>query len=259
MKILKLLAISVSFTAGVFSTQAAADDDAVIQMIDEKVLQRLQADRPDLEFGDVKSSPLDGYYEFSIGNRQTIYVSDDGKHFFSGELYFAEPERFVNATEMARSSERRDLLASVPESEMIIFAPEGETKAVMNVFTDVTCGYCRKLHEQMGEMNDLGIEVRYLAYPRTGIRREGALTTSYAETSKAWCADDRLDAMTKLKTGQKVATETCEDNPLEKHFLMGQKFGVSGTPAIVMPDGSLLPGYRSPEAYAALLGLTAGE
>lgn len=255
MKISILLAVSLMFSAVLSSAVFASDEDAAIQMISEKVLRQIQSDRPDLEFGEVKASPLEGYYEFSIGNRQTIYVSEDGAHFFSGELYFSESERFVNATEMARSKERTELLAAVPDSEMIIFSPEGETKAVMNVFTDVTCGYCRKLHEQMSEMNALGIEVRYLAYPRTGIRRDGALTTSYSETSKAWCSDDRLDAMTNLKSGQQLDVPVCEENPLEKHFLLGQKFGVSGTPAIVMPDGTLLPGYRSPEAYAALLGL----
>jgi len=234
---------------------AQSEEEAAIQRIKELVIAPLQADRSDLQFTEIKKSPLVGYYEFSIENRQTIYVSADAEHFFAGELYFSEPDRFVNATEIARSEERKQQLAAIPESEMIIYAPEGETKAVMNVFTDVTCGYCRKLHEQMTEMNALGIEVRYFAYPRTGIRRDGEYTASYAETSKAWCAEDQNKAMDELKGGERVSLESCDDNPLEKHYEIGQKFGISGTPAIVLPDGSLHPGYRSPENYAALLGI----
>ena len=230
-------------------------DDSVTEMIEETIIKELSTARPELKFGNVKSSPIPGYFEVSIDNRQTVYVSEDGKHFFAGELYFAEPGRFVNATEMARASERKTELASIPESELIIYAPEGETKAVMTVFTDVTCGYCRKLHGQIAEMNALGIEVRYLGYPRTGIVRDGKQTRAYKETVKAWCASDRNQAMDRLKSGRGVSVDVCDNNPLAKHFELGQKFGVSGTPAIVIPDGTLLPGYRSPENYAALLGI----
>ena len=231
-------------------------EDEVTLMIQETIVKELSRARSDLSFGSVKPSPIGGYYEVSIGNRQTVYVSEDGKHFFSGELYFPEPGGgFLNATEMARATERRAILASVPESELIIYAPDGETKAVMNVFTDVTCGYCRKLHGQIAEMNALGIEVRYFGYPRTGIVRDGKQTKAYKETVKAWCADDKNVAMDRLKSGKNVDVGVCENNPLAKHFELGQQFGVSGTPAIVIPDGTLLPGYRSPENYAAILGI----
>lgn len=223
--------------------------------IEQNILSGLRTARPDLEFGEPRPSPIDGYYEVTISGGQAVYVSADGKHFFSGELYFSEPGRFINATEMARTEKRLSTLATLDESEMIIFSPEGETKAVMTVFTDVTCGYCRKLHDQMAEMNDLGIEVRYMAYPRSGIERNGVFTNEYIETAKAWCADDRKAAMTTLKSGGSVEQAVCDDSPVAAHYKIGSEFGVSGTPAIILPDGSLLPGYRSPEGYAEVLGI----
>lgn len=224
-------------------------------MIEKNILEGLRGARPDLEFGAPKKSPIEGYYEVSISGAQTIYVSEDGKHFFSGELYFSEPGRFINATEMARTKKRLEVLATLDQDEMITFSPEGKTKAVITVFTDVTCGFCRKLHNQMVEMNDLGIEVRYMAYPRSGIKRDGAYTREFEETVKAWCADDRKATMTAIKNGKKVDQDICENSPVEKHFQIGSSFGVSGTPAIILPDGSLLPGYRSPEDYAVILGI----
>lgn len=255
MKIVKILSLTLGCVVGISQPSLAMDEDKSAEQIEKAILSSLRDSRPGLDFGNVTPSPIPGYYEVSINEVQAVYVSEDGKHFFSGELYFVEPGRLVNATEMARSADRLEALATVSESEMIVFSPKGETKAIMSIFTDVTCGYCRKLHAQMDEMNELGIEVRYLAYPRSGIQQNGEFTASYLETAKAWCADDRQDAMTDIKGGVPVSVALCSDNPLEKHFLLGQKFGVTGTPAIVMPDGTLLPGYRSPQDYAALLGI----
>jgi len=257
MNLTRVVLITVSAFLFTPLTGVAQETVERFEDIKSQILNQLRQARPDLEFGSVAPSPLLGYYEVSIDNRQTVYVSEDGKHFFTGELYFAKPGELVNATEMTRSKERKQVLAGLSESDMIIYKPEGETKAVLNVFTDVTCGYCRKLHGQVAEMNDLGIEVRYLAYPRTGIRRNGELTSSYIETAKAWCAKDRQAAMTKLKQGQDVPVQNCDNNPLEEQYLLGQKFGVTGTPAIVLADGSLVPGYRSAQAYAELLGVAA--
>ena len=248
-----VLALFLGFSTHLSSQEAASDQ--LTQNIEQSILNGLREARPDLEIGQPVPSPIDGYYEVSISADQTIYVSADGKHFFSGELYFAEPGRFINATEMARTEQRLEILASLDESEMIIFAPEEGTKAVMTVFTDATCGFCRKLHDQMAEMNDLGIEVRYMAYPRSGIKREGEYTREYELTSKAWCADDRKSAMTAVKAGLTVDVEPCDEPIISKHYQIGAQFGVSGTPAIILPDGSLLPGYRSPSEYARILGI----
>ena len=236
------------------STQLTSQQP-LTRTIEESILNGLREARPDLEIGQPVPSPVEGYYQVPISADQTIYVSADGKHFFAGELYFAEPGRFINATEMARAKRRLEVLAGIDKTEMIIFAPEEGTKAVMTVFTDATCGFCRKLHDQMAAMNALGIEVRYMAYPRSGIKREGEYTHEYELTSKAWCADDRKSAMTAVKAGLAVDVETCDEPIISKHYQIGVDFGVNGTPAIILPDGSLLPGYRSPSEYARILGI----
>ena len=228
------------------------------ESIEKNILTGLREARPDFEFGTLQPSSIEGYYEVSISNAQTIYASEDGRHFFWGELYFAEPGRFINAAEMARAEKRLEVLASLDKSEMIVFAPEGETRAVMTVFTDVTCGFCRKLHNQMAEMNDLGIEVRYMAYPRSGIKRDGNYTGEYTQTARAWCADDREAALTALKNGDTTAGEVCEEPIVSEHYRIGSQFGVDGTPAVILPDGSLLPGYRTPGEYARILGIGGG-
>jgi len=234
---------------------------SVEESIETSILEGLRNARPDLDFGKPEPSPVEGYYEVSISGAQTIYVSEDGKHFFSGELYYAEPGRFVNATEVERTKHRLEVMSTLNEEDMIVYKPKGETKAVMTVFTDVTCGFCRKLHDQMAEMNDLGIEVHYLAYPRSGIERDGSYTREYEETVKAWCAPEaeRAEVLTALKSGQLVDIDICADTPVEEQYELGRTFGVTGTPAIILPNGSLLPGYRSAKEYARILGIDAGS
>jgi thiol:disulfide interchange protein DsbC len=105
------------------------------------------------------------------------------------------------------------------------------------VFTDIDCGYCRKLHNEMAKYNAEGITVRYMPYPRSGLN-----TPSYYKAVSVWCSDDRRDALTRAKAGKDVPRATC-DNPVQASLELGHQLGVTGTPALVLEDGQLLPGY----------------
>jgi thiol:disulfide interchange protein DsbC len=132
---------------------------------------------------------------------------------------------------------------------MVIFPATGTRKAVINVFTDVDCGFCQKLHQEVPELNRMGVEVRYLAYPRAGVG-----SPSYAKIVSAWCSQDRNLAITRLKAGESIPDATCE-NPVADQFELGQSIGVTGTPAIVLEDGTMVPGYQPAAQLAAIAGV----
>ena len=155
----------------------------------------------------------------------------------------------MNLAEAKRETVRKDLMAAVDSKDAWVFKPAGKTKAVVSVFTDVDCGYCRKLHAEVPRLNELGVEVRYLAYPRAGIG-----SASYNTIVSAWCADDRGTALTDAKAGKTIAAKTCV-NPVAEQFQLGQEVGVTGTPAIVTDSGKLLPGYMPADVLAQTLGL----
>lgn len=219
--------------------------------VNDLIVTQLKSGRPDLEFRVVGNSAIAGFYEVQVQNGPMLYVSADGNHFFDGSLYLVKPGQFVNIRDMQMVEERRQLFARRGTEDMIIFKPLGATKAIMNVFTDIDCGYCRKLHQEVAQLNALGIEVRYLAYPRAGIP-----SSSYDKIATAWCAQDQQQTLTKAKRGEAVATAVCVDNPVAEHFALGQRIGVAGTPAIVLMDGTLIPGYQPAESFAQILGLT---
>ena len=235
-----IIALSVAFTITADAVGPVAD----------KIIESLSTGRPDLSYSVQGKSPIAGFYEVQVEGGPLLYVSADGEYFFDGSLYQVKAGRFVDVLDIRLSKARRDLFADRSTSDMIIFKPAGETKAVMNVFTDVDCGYCRKLHTEMGELNSYGIEVRYLAYPRSGIPSE-----SYDKIATAWCAQNQRDTLTRIKNGEDVPTSVCADNPVADHFALGRKLGVSGTPSIILMDGSMIPGYQSAADFAKLFSL----
>jgi thiol:disulfide interchange protein DsbC len=184
-----------------------------------------------------------------LGGGSVFYGTEDGRYLFAGDLYEVGDTELVNLAEVGRVEKRKTLMASVDPADMLIFPASVPRKAVITVFTDVDCGYCRKLHQEVPELNSLGIEVRYLAYPRAGIG-----SRAYEKIVSAWCSEDPNAAITKLKAGESIPDATCT-NPVAAQYNLGREIGVSGTPAIVLEDGQLLPGYVPAADLARRLGI----
>lgn len=214
----------------------------------EESVARLRALRPDLPIQRVTSSPVDSLVAIELEGGAMLYATKDGDYLIAGDLYRITDTTLVNLAEEKRSEQRQELLAAIDPDDTVIFAPKN-TRAVVNIFTDVDCTFCRKLHTEMADYNALGIEVRYLAYPRAGVGSE-----SYDKIVSAWCSDDRQTAITALKAGKEIAEKQCV-NPVAEQYQLGQTIGISGTPAIVTLDGRLLPGYMPAKALAAELGI----
>jgi len=187
---------------------------------------------------DLRPTPVPGIYELTRGT-DIAYVTADGKYAFSGDLF--ELSSNNNLTEQHRRELRVKQIAAFPENQMLIFGPQSP-KYTVTVFTDVDCPYCRKLHSQIAEYNRLGVRVRYLLYPRNGPN-----TASWTKAEQVWCSADRNDALTRAKLGQELKTKPCADNPVARSYALGRDFALEGTPAIIMPDGELLPGYVPPD------------
>ncbi len=225
----------------VFGTSLAwADDDADIQKIKQIFTQIIPGATPDT----VSPSVLEGLYEVVHG-AQVLYISKDGRYLMQGDVI--DLEKRVNLTEDARSVQRKKLVTSINEATMIIFEPEGKAKHSLTVFTDIDCGYCRKLHREMDDYLAEGIRIRYLAFPRSGLN-----TKSYFKAVSVWCADDRKSAMTEAKSGKVLPRATCE-NPVKEQMALAEMFAITGTPTLVMENGEIIPGYVPAKRLAKML------
>jgi len=188
---------------------------------------------PDFRIDEVTPSPIAGISEVLVGP-QLFYMTNDGKYLFQGSL--VEIETRTDISEMRRNSIRLKAVNEMGEDNMIIF-PAGKPRHTITVFTDIDCGYCRKLHKEIDQFNANGITVRYLMFPRSGVN-----TPSYYKAVSVWCKKDRNVALTDSKAGKSLPRATC-DNPVEAHMELGELLGIKGTPAIVLDDGELFPGY----------------
>jgi thiol:disulfide interchange protein DsbC len=198
-----------------------------------------------LKVEDVRISPVTGVYEITRGS-DVSYVSSDGRYAIVGDMIDLDSD--ANLSENRRRGIRQRMLETVPESEMVVFSPK-DPKYTITVFTDIDCGYCRKLHSQIAEYNRLGIRVRYLFFPRTGPNTE-----SWHKAEAVWCASNRNDALTKAKKGENIDSKDCgANNIVARDYELGQKLSVEGTPAIFLSTGEMLPGYAPPGQLANYL------
>jgi thiol:disulfide interchange protein DsbC len=229
MKIRNLLYIFILFSNFAFS------DEALIASNLKNILP------PDASIESIEPSSLKGIYKVYYGDLQPIYVSEDGSFFIYGDMYKIGASNITNITKEEIKGRRSDILNSIPSNELITFKSSNELFSI-TVFTDVDCGYCRKLHSQIDEYNQAGITIKYAAFPRSGIG-----TQTFTKMVGAWCSKDPKQAMTDLKNDKKMNLEFCDEQPIARHYIIGQKLGINGTPAIITPDGDLIPGYVSPE------------
>jgi thiol:disulfide interchange protein DsbC len=226
----------------------AGDEKAEIATIKQLLLET----QPEMAIETVSKSPVEGLYEVTTHSGQTIYVSQDARFFIPGDLYEAKADGLVNLGESKRNVIRKEKIAALDEADMVVFAPEGERKATVTVFTDVDCPYCRKLHAEVEALNEMGIAVRYLAFPRTGLNTE-----THFKMISTWCAPDPKAMLTSATRGGNVPKADC-DNPIASQYQLGREVGVTGTPAIVLEDGTMLPGYVPAATLGAyLLGQSA--
>ncbi len=172
-----------------------------------------------------------------------FFMSENKQYLFDGNIYDLKNKKLVN----------EDILKEIRKagiknfSDSVIEFKAANEKYVIHVFTDTSCGYCRKLHNEMADLNNAGITVRYLAFPRGGIQ-----SATYDELQSIWCAKDSRQAMTDAKAGKAVKQASCK-NKVAQQYELGQSFGINGTPALVLPDGRLIPGYQPAAALVEAL------
>jgi thiol:disulfide interchange protein DsbC len=204
---------------------AHADDAAIKKAIEKSM--------PEAKIESIKPSVIKGLSEVVLG-ANIYYVSDDGKYLLQGRLIDVENRIDLSAQKIGGI--RKEALAKVGKDNMITFKAKIE-KYKVYVFTDIDCGYCRKLHSEIDQYSAEGITINYLFFPRAGKGSD-----SYYKAVSVWCSKDRNEALTAAKKDQKIDAKTCE-NPVDMHMRLAEEFEAKGTPMIVTEQGNIYPGY----------------
>jgi len=274
-------------TGALISTQAMADEG--LRAKAEAKLKSVLG--PAAAVSAVHSVGNDQILEVEMTDGGLLHMTPDlGFLLYDNQVYQVTPAGPVNITAARMDQVRAEKINAITDKETVLFKADGDEKAVINVFTDIDCGYCQKLHREVPELNRLGITVRYLAFPRAGVLDErGQPTDSFRKINHVWCEKDRATAMTAMKSAQSELSQAysrvrasangsgresaiaefdriqtrlngmidgkqCE-SPVASQYALGKTLGVSGTPAIVTADGALIPGYMEAGALAQRLGI----
>ncbi|MCP3675973.1 MAG: thioredoxin fold domain-containing protein [Gammaproteobacteria bacterium] len=230
-----------------FSSALMADEKADLQ----RVKQLIQTNIPNIDIASIEKSKMPGVYEI-LSSGSILYVSEDGNYLISGKLFAIDKGiKDLTSESMQRFDAinipiRRDTISGVSEDDMIVFKADNEKHRV-TVFTDVDCGYCRKLHKEMDQYNELGITVQYMGFPRAGLG-----SGSHKKLQTVWCAADPNTAMDKAKIDREFGTDTCED-PLAEHYKIVKEFGLDGTPAIILESGQLVSGFVEADGLLGII------
>jgi len=240
-----ILSVTISsiFLLSAFTTQAEVASAASIEKKDVVTsLKAILKAKLRAEPSSLKESAIPNVYEAMYGT-EVVYVSADGKYFISGDLIDLDTRK--NLSELAKQSVRKEIMDK-QDNKPIIFKAKNE-KHKLTVFTDIDCPYCAKLHREVPKLNEAGVTVEYLMFPRAGLK-----SNSYKKAVSVWCADDPLKAMTAAKKREPIDDKTC-DNPIEAQYSLGGEVGVNGTPALITSTGKLIPGYVPADRLVKML------
>ena len=221
-KVIKVLIVSLF---GLVLSDVNADEAAIRQAMTKSM--------PSVKVDSVKPAVVKGLFEVLVG-ANIYYVSEDGKYLLQGRLVDVAARK--DLTEAKLNVTRKLAIEKMGQANMIVFKPK-ITKYTVTIFTDIDCGYCRKLHSEIDQYLAQGITIQYLFFPRAGKGSD-----SYNKAVSVWCAEDRNAALTAAKKDQKLPEKTC-DNPIDEHMQLAAEFDVKGTPMIISEHGNVYPGY----------------
>jgi thiol:disulfide interchange protein DsbC len=231
---------SVFVLAGALLGSVAAIAESTIDEIGERITDRL----PGFVVSSLTATEVQGLFEV-VSDGRIYYIDESAEYLIDGSLIRLEDR--LNVTDSRLGSIHMGLIEGVDEKNMLIYEPEEASTRSITVFTDISCGYCRRLHAEIDTLLEAGIRVRYLMFPRGGIGSQG-----HKDLESVWCADDPQGAMTNAKAGGKIEAKTCP-NPIEEHVALAERLGLRGTPLIYTDSGEKIPGYREASALAQMI------
>lgn len=232
--------VLVALISGGAATTASAQETPSL----DELRALIETSLPGIQLTSVADTPIDGLYE-AIVNGSIYYIDSSARFLLEGNLI--ELETRNNLTEARLGTLHMGLLTDLTDEQRLTFEPENPTGRSITVFTDISCGFCRRLHAEIDVLLDAGVAVHYLLFPRSGLG-----TAGHQALESVWCNDSPTDAMTTAKAGGRVPTANCT-NPIEEHVALAQQVGLRGTPLIYTDSGERIPGYREARELVSMI------
>ena len=74
------------------------------------------------------------------------------------------------------------------------------------------------------------------------------------DKAKAIVCEKSLALLEDAFAGKELPKPKCETKVIDENIALGQKLGINGTPALILPDGRLMPGYKDAKGIMEMIG-----
>jgi thiol:disulfide interchange protein DsbC len=197
-----------------------------------EIKKALEAKFPQVKVDSVTKTPYFGLYEVFM-DKQLFYTDEKVTYLFLGNIIDLKTRENVTEQRLAK-------LTAIPfESlplDLAIKTVRGNGSRKVAVFSDPDCPYCKRLEKELANVTDVTIYTFLYPIP--------SLHPNAEQKAKAvWCSQERGKAWDDLMLRgiAPTASPTCA-NPVEKVMALGQKHRIFGTPTLIFPDGTVVPG-----------------
>jgi len=219
-----LVALTLLFIMSCSKSDATIDD----------ARKSLERQYPNIQISSINKIDQD-FFEVKIGE-EIYYLTLDLKHLIAGNII--EMSTGNNITENSYKKTRLDYLSQISDDDVILYA-SANSKHTLTIFTDTSCPYCQKLHNEIDNLVSNKISIKYVLFSRNGSDSD-----AYNDMVSVWCSKDQKKTLDELFDGSFIESKTCV-NPIDNNYTKAMNLSVNGTPMIFFDDGSVIPGYVS--------------
>ena len=138
---------------------------------------------------------------------------------------------------------------SVPVDDAILLG-RADAKSKVIVFTDPECPYCKKLHIELQEVVKADPNIAFLIKLMPLKMHPNA----YGLSKTILCSANPLSVLEAVLSGGPVAPSACPTTKVDETLATAQQLGITSTPTLILPDGTVLPGYKKAADLLKALG-----
>ena len=203
----------------------------------------------------VRQSPARGLFELLVeknGQKGIIYMDYGKKYLIQGVVVDLEKLEQVIAhkNELPQPKQVTSVdVKSIPAQLAVVMGnPKGTKK--LYVFTDPDCPYCRKGHVELKKLASINpdVAIHIMLFPL-------AMHPAAYDKARTVFETKSLDLLDKAFDGKDVPKPKKESSKkaIDEIIKFANANGISGTPTMVMPDGTIQVGMRDAETMKKML------
>ncbi len=208
----------------------------------------LRTERFNARIKDIRMSPVKGLWQVEIEQgpkKFVVYIDFAKKYLVEGR--FTPLERIGKPPALKKVDLKR-----IPLDDALVMGDPGAEKRII-VFDDPDCPYCKRLHKELKKIletrKDIVIYIKL--YPL-------AIHPRAYDKSRTIVCRRSVELLEEAFEGKKIPEPEgdCGISEVDANIKLAKELGIGGTPAIILPDGRMVPGYVTADVLLNLIDST---